>query len=56
MKREKVEIIQEAEALKVIVWYLKGLLDGKEEYETPLSRVHIEALQKAINYIYKETK
>jgi hypothetical protein len=52
MKKENVNIIQEAEALKDVVWFLKGYL-AINEGEYSLSSVHIKALQKAINYIYE---
>ena len=54
MKKEKVEIIQEAETLKNVMWFLRGYLIANKD-EDAISEMHINALHKAINYIYDYT-
>ena len=51
MVKEKVEIIQEVEVLKDIVWFLRGYLANNKD-ECALTDVHINALSNAIKHIY----
>ena len=55
MKKEKVEVIQEVEVLKDIVWFLRGYLANNRGDDCPLTDAHINALSKAITYIYTRT-
>ena len=56
MKKETIEIIPQVEALKDIVWYLKGYIKAKEEeYGTlELDNSHTEALTEVISYYCKQ--
>lgn len=50
MKKETFKAIQQCEAAKDVIWFLKGAISTDDNF--PLGRVHIEALSEIVNYVY----
>lgn len=50
MKKENFKCIQQCEATKDVIWFLKGAISTNDDF--PLSRVHIESLTELVNYVY----
>ena len=57
-KITKTDLCMEAETLKDVVWYLKGMIDNskKEGISCVFDNSHINALQEAINLLQLEVK
>lgn len=62
MKKENFNSIQQCEATKDVIWFLRGAISSDDNF--PLGRLHINALLDLVNYVYdnerekeeKETK
>lgn len=50
MKKENFNFIQQCEAAKDVIWFLKGAISSNNNF--PLSNVHIESLRDLVNYVY----
>ena len=57
-KITKTDLCMEAETLKDVVWYLKGMIDNSKKEDVPcvFDNSHINALQEAINLLQLEVK
>lgn len=54
MKKENFKAIQQCEAAKDVIWFLKGAISSNEYF--PLGNVHIEALSELVNYVYEKER
>ena len=58
MTKLNMALCVEAENLKDILWYIRGMKDTAEKFgdTIPFNEEHIEALEVAIQILYKELK
>lgn len=54
MKKENFQAIQQCEAAKDVIWFLKGAISLNDNF--PLSKVHIQALTDLVNYVYDKER
>lgn len=50
MKKENFKAIQQCEAAKDVIWFLKGAISTNDNF--PLSELHTRALTDLVNYVY----
>ena len=54
MKVEDFKSIQQCEAAKDVIWFLKGAISTN--YDFSLSDVHVDALRDLVNYVYENER
>ena len=54
MKTEQFESIQQCEAAKDVIWFLKGAIVTDVNY--PLGSLHIRAIEDLVNYVYNNER